>query len=177
VTTEFTEAFEQANATLDAAVAVGKPVLWFWPNVDAGSDATSKALRMFRERESRKPFHFFKNMLPEDFLRLIVNSSCLVGNSSVGIRESTFLGVPVVNIGSRQSGRERGPNVIDVPHDTILIREAIERQFRHGRFPRCTIYGSGDAGRKIADLSATMALPIEKKDFLAPRDAAVGLAS
>ena len=167
VTTEHTEAQDQANRTLQAAADLSKPVFWFWPNVDAGSDGTSKALRVFRERQPDRPFHFFKNMLPNDFLRLIVNSACLVGNSSVGIREGAFLGVPVVNIGTRQNGRERGPNVIDVPHEVEAIRAATLHQIRHGRYPACHIYGDGTAGRRIAALAATIDLPTDKKDFLA----------
>ena len=167
VTTEHTEAQYQANRTLQAVVDLNKPIFWFWPNVDAGSDGTSKALRVFRERQPGRPFHFFKNMLPNDFLRLIVNSACLIGNSSVGIREGAFLGVPVVNIGTRQNGRERGPNVIDVPHDVEAIRAAASRQIRHGRYPTSHIYGDGTAGRRIAALAATIDLPTDKKDFLA----------
>ena len=47
------------------------PVLWFWPNVDAGSDGTSKGIRVFREREKPDNLHLFRNMFPEDFLRLL----------------------------------------------------------------------------------------------------------
>ncbi len=84
------------------------PVLWFWPNVDAGSDGTSKGIRVFREREKPDNLHLFRNMFPEDFLRLLVHSTAIVGNSSVAIRECSFLGVPAVNVGTRQQGRERG---------------------------------------------------------------------
>ena len=170
VTTEHTEARNQANQTLEAVGELGKPVLWFWPNVDAGSDGTSKALRLFRERKPDRPVHLFKNMQPADFLRLIANSSCLIGNSSVGIREGAFLGVPVVNIGTRQQGRERGPNVVDVAYDVGAIRDAAQEQIRHGRYPACEIYGDGTAGRRIADVAATIELRIEKKDFLVPPD-------
>ena len=170
VTTEHTEARKQANQTLQAVGDLDKPIFWFWPNVDAGSDGTSKALRMFRERRPDRPFHFFKNMQPADFLRLIVNSRCLVGNSSVGIREGAFLGVPVVNIGTRQHGRERGPNVVDVPYDVEAIRDATRRQVQHGRYPACHIYGDGTAGQRIADIAASIELRVEKKDFLVPSD-------
>lgn len=176
VTTEFEDAFNQANATLDAVRDLGKPVLWFWPNVDAGSDATSKAIRMFHERQGELPFHFFKNMLPHDFLRLIVNSSCLVGNSSVGVRESAFLGVPVVNIGTRQNGRERGPNVMDVEHNSEAIRTAVKKQIDHGKYPSSHIYGDGEAGSRIANLSASMPLTIDKPDLVSlPNALAKGL--
>ena len=174
VTTEHAEAQDQANRTLQAVAGLGKPVFWFWPNVDTGSDGTSKALRVFRERQPGQPFHFFKNMLPNDFLRLIVNGACLIGNSSVGIRECAFLGAPVVNIGTRQNGRERGPNVIDVPYEVEAIRTAALRQIQHGRYPASHIYGNGTAGRRIAALTATIDLPTGKKDFLAVPDVKTG---
>jgi UDP-N-acetylglucosamine 2-epimerase len=141
----------------------GLPAFWFWPNVDAGSDGTSKGLRVFRERHPDAPIHFFRNMQSEDFLRLLYNCRCLVGNSSAGIREGSFLGVPVVNIGTRQGGRQRGPNVADVGYDTAAIQQAIGLQVAHGRYPAEAIYGDGQAGQRIAGLLATCALPIEKR--------------
>jgi len=163
VTTEYQLARDHVNETLHAVHESGVPALWFWPNVDAGSDGTSQALRAFRENVSPRNIHFFKNMEPTDFLRLIYNSSCLVGNSSVGIRESSFLGIPVVNIGSRQAGRERGLNVIDVGYGRAEIGGAMARQVASGRYATDTVYGDGDAGRRIADLLAEVPLRIEKR--------------
>ena len=109
VTTEYEEARKQVDETLYAVKDSGLPVLWFWPNVDAGSDGTSKGIRVFREKEKPANFHFFRNMLPEDFLRLLCGSTAIVGNSSVAIRECSFLGVPAVNIGTRQHGTRARP--------------------------------------------------------------------
>ena len=162
VTTEYLESRAQIEETLEAVVGLGIPVLWFWPNVDAGSDGVSKGIRAYREHHPGLPVHFFKNMIPGDFLRLLLHSRCLVGNSSVGIRECSYLGVPVVNIGSRQRGRERGRNVIDVPYDRIEIRRAIQQHLGGARPARDHIYGDGKAGQRIADLLATISLPIDK---------------
>jgi len=163
VTTEYQQARDHVNETLHAVHASGLPTLWFWRNVDAGSDGTSQALRAFRENVAPKNIRFFKNMEPTDFLRLIYNAGCLVGNSSVGIRESSFLGVPVVNIGSRQGGRERGQNVMDVGYSRAEIGEAMTRQVTHGRYAADNVYGDGDAGQRIADLLAEVPLRIEKR--------------
>lgn len=163
VTTEFALARAQAEATLQAVHATGLPTLWFWPNVDAGSDGTSNAIRSFRERVQPTTLHFFKNFSPDDFLRLLANASTLVGNSSAGIRECAFLGVPTVNIGTRQGGRERASNVIDVDHDDAAIGAAIARQLAHGQYPRDELYGDGRAGARIAELLATVPLRIEKR--------------
>lgn len=163
VTTEYEEARRHVEETLWAVVGQPLPALWFWPNVDAGSDGTSKGIRAFRELHSPANLHFFKNVAPNDFLRLLVNSRAIVGNSSVAIRECSFLGVPAVNIGSRQGGRERGRNVVDVDYDRIAIQEALRHQTAVGRYPRDEIYGDGAAGQRIADHLARAPLTISKR--------------
>ena len=163
VTTEYDMARKHIEETLFAIRDIGLPTLWFWPNVDAGSDGTSKGIRSFRENHTCPNIRYYKNMLPEDFLRLIYNSKCVVGNSSVAIRECSFLGVPTVNIGSRQSGRERGRNVIDVDYDRREIMQAIERHLAHGKTGVDYLYGDGKSGARIADLLATVPLSVEKR--------------
>jgi UDP-hydrolysing UDP-N-acetyl-D-glucosamine 2-epimerase len=163
VTTEYELAQEHATETLWAVKEAGLPALWFWPNVDAGSDGTSKAIRRFREQEKPDSIHFFKNMQPEDFLRLLVNGRGIVGNSSVALRECSFMGVPAINIGTRQAGRDRGRNVVDVGYDRKAIGEAIRQQLRDGAAPRETLYGDGTAGVRIADVLARAPLSVEKR--------------
>ena len=163
VTTEYEEARRQVEETLHAVHPMGLPVLWFWPNVDAGSDGTSKGIRVFREREKPDNLHLFRNMFPEDFLRLLVHSTAIVGNSSVAIRECSFLGVPAVNVGTRQQGRERGANVIDVEHERTAIAGAIRDHVGRRRPKADHLYGDGDAGQRIADCLATAPLTIEKR--------------
>ena len=163
VTTEYEEARHQVEETLYAVKDFGLPVLWFWPNVDAGSDGTSKGIRVFREKENPRNFHLFRNMFPEDFLRLLCGSTAIVGNSSVAIRECSYLGVPAVNIGTRQMGRERGHNVIDVGHDRKEIGDAIATHLKRGKAKRDLLYGDGKAGVRIADCLAQAELTIEKR--------------
>jgi UDP-hydrolysing UDP-N-acetyl-D-glucosamine 2-epimerase len=163
VTTEFADARRQVEETLHAVADSGIPVLWFWPNVDAGSDDTSKGIRAFRETRPLDNVHFFKNFPPEDFLRLLRNSRGIVGNSSVAIRECAFMGVPAVNIGTRQSGRDRGGNVVDVDYDRHAILAAIRGQFEAGRLLSDPLYGIGDAGQRIAEIIATTPLSYAKR--------------
>lgn len=162
VTTEYTDSREHIEQTLEAIAELKLPTLWFWPNVDAGADGTSKGIRSFREFNDASNIHFFKNMEPSDFLRLLKNSSCLIGNSSVGIRECAYLGVPVVNIGSRQVGRERGSNVIDTDYNKDYIKAAITQQLEHGHYTPDALYGDGKAGERIAELLATQPLSFHK---------------
>lgn len=163
VTTEYDQARAQIEETLYAVKEIGLPAFWFWPNVDAGSDGTSKGIRMFREIEKTSNIHFFRNTESEDFLRLVYNSRCIVGNSSVGIRETSFLGVPSVNIGTREAGRERGSNVLDVDYDRVQIKEAVEKQLSNGRYPSDPLYGRGNAGLQIADILANVSPRSEKR--------------
>lgn len=162
VTTEYHQSRSHVEQTLEAMRHVGKPVLWFWPNVDAGADGTSNGIRSFRERSPDNPFHFFKNMEPSDFLRLLYNSDALVGNSSVGIRECAFLGVPVVNIGVRQNRRDRGNNVIDVNYDAEQIKKALDHFAQNGRPQPSEVYGGGNAGEKIAEVLNMVDLKFHK---------------
>ncbi len=163
VTTEYEMARNHVTETLHAVHDSKIPTLWFWPNVDAGSDGTSSGIRAFREADHPANIRFFKNMAPTDFLRLLYNSKCLIGNSSVGIRECSYLGVPVLNIGGRQAGRERGKNVLDVGHCRKEIAEGIKTQTSNGRFTNDTLYGDGKAGQRIADYLFEAPLTIEKR--------------
>ncbi len=163
VTTEHAAARHHVQETLQAVADVGLPTLWFWPNPDAGSDGTSRGIRAFREEKRSRNVHFFKNMAPADFLRVVYHSSCLLGNSSAGIRECSFLGVPVVNIGTRQAGRDRGANVIDVDYDAAAIVAAVRAQLESGSYPSDRLYGSGNAGERIAEALATIEPRIAKR--------------
>ncbi len=163
VTTEYTDALHQIRETLSAVTTLDTPTFWFWPNVDAGSDRVSKGIRHFRETNRAAPIYFFKNMTPEDFLSLLIGARCLVGNSSVGIRECAYLGVPVVNIGSRQAGRDRGANVIDIGYEREGIVETVKRHLANGRYPSEPLYGDGAAGTRIATLLADAPLTVKKK--------------
>tara|TARA_B100000315_G_C14520003_1_gene561078 strand:- start:158 stop:1318 length:1161 start_codon:yes stop_codon:yes gene_type:complete len=163
VTTEFQMARKQIEESLFALNDLGFPVLWFWPNLDAGADGTSKGIRAFRENIKPLNMHFFKNIDGCDFLRLLYSSKCIVGNSSVGIRECAYLGVPAVNIGSRQLGRDRGGNVMDVGYGRQEIKASVEKCINGGKFPRSIIYGNGNAGIRIAEILATCELRIDKK--------------
>jgi UDP-hydrolysing UDP-N-acetyl-D-glucosamine 2-epimerase len=163
VTTEFKESRFQINETLKAVKALNLPTFFFWPNVDAGADGTSNGIRTFREMEKTENIHFFKNMEPKDFLRLLYNSKCLIGNSSVGVRECAYLGVPVVNIGTRQNGRERGKNIVDVNYNFSEILEAAKIQVSHGPFEPDLLYGNGNSGTQIAELLYSINPTISKK--------------
>lgn len=163
VTTEHLEARAQIEETLAAVTESRLPALWLWPNVDAGSGLLARGLRVERERGKLDNIHFFKNLPPEEFLRVLMGSRGIVGNSSVAIRECAYLGVPAVNIGTRQSGRDRGGNVTDVDYDRAQILDAIRVGAAIGRFPSDELYGDGRAGERVADILARAPLETVKR--------------
>lgn len=170
VTTEFGRGFEQINETLTAVHELRMQAVWLWPNVDAGSDDVAKGLRLYRERHPGSPVHFFRHFSVEDYARLMNNAACLVGNSSSALREGCYVGVPAVNIGSRQQGRERGPNVVDVGYDSSQIEAAVRDQIEHGRYASSDLYGAGDAGSQIGCLLASEDITIQKQLAYEPND-------
>jgi len=152
VTTSYGEGYKQVNETLEALKyfkEIQKIVLW--PNIDAGSDSVSKAIRVFRENNNNEPFHYYINFSPEDYARVLNNCICCVGNSSSFIREGSFLGVPAVIVGDRQIGREHGENVIFANYEKNIIIEKLLIQVNKQKYQRSFVFGNGDAGEKIAN--------------------------
>ena len=138
----------------------------FWPNSDAGTNDISKAIRVYRENGKLKnqKIRFVTDLLPEDFIALLKRAVCFVGNSSSGIKECSYLGVPVVNIGSRQNGRLRAKNVVDVSDGNARIIEgAIRKQLAHGPYASSKIYWKPRTAQKIARALCTMKLYTQKK--------------
>lgn len=164
VTTEFGKAKEQILNTLEAVEKTEIPSIVLWPNADAGSDDIAKSIRSWREKGKGRRMYFFKNLPIQTYIHLMKTTSCLVGNSSSGIREGAFIGTPVVNIGTRQSGRERGTNVLDVTSESDEIFQAIQKQLTHGRHKQNTLYGNGESGKKIAEVLANIdTLNVQKR--------------
>ncbi|MBO8244214.1 UDP-N-acetylglucosamine 2-epimerase (hydrolyzing) [Prochlorococcus marinus XMU1411] len=150
VTTEYGEGKDQIEATLKAIKRLDMQAIILWPNADAGSDDIAKGIRKWRERGFDSKMHFFKNLPVDTYIKLMQMTSCLVGNSSSGIREGAFIGTPVVNIGSRQSNRERGKNVLDVKSNVDDIFNGIKKQIQKGKYEMEDIYGNGTAGEQMA---------------------------
>jgi len=163
VTTEYANNLKHINETIEAISTLRLGTIWIWPNMDAGSDGISKGIRMFRERKDVNDIHFFKSLPIELFAPLMKNCACIIGNSSSGVREAAFLGVPSVNIGSRQSGRERGKNVVDVASNGREITDAILAQINVGAYQPDFLYGDGNSGSKIVNILKHYNYSIQKK--------------
>lgn len=163
VTSEIGSNRAHIEETLQAVHGLGIPTIWFWPNVDAGTDEISKGIRVFREKFDPRNIRFVKYLPAEKFIALLNGSACLVGNSSAGIKECSYLGVPTVNIGTRQAGRLRGPNVRDVSYDRTAIAAAIVKQLEHGKYEPSHIYYQPGATKRLAEILATIDLYTQKK--------------
>jgi UDP-hydrolysing UDP-N-acetyl-D-glucosamine 2-epimerase len=163
VTTEYGDGLHHIRETLAAVSKVGLPAIVLWPNPDAGSEDIASGIRSFREYHDDLEMHFFKNLPSDIYLHLMKRTACLIGNSSSGIREGAFIGTPVVNIGTRQTGRQRGANVIDVDYVSDDIADAVNRQIEHGPYTSEPIYGDGKAGARIAEVLATASWQIQKR--------------
>lgn len=146
--------------TLDAVSAFPGNAVAIYPNGDPGSQDMVRTLRRFA---ARHPITVNRS-LPEDrFLDLLSAASVLIGNSSSGIIEAPSFGVPVVNIGDRQEGRERAGNVIDVPYDAGQIRRAIAKALSDSAFrkrvaSRTTPWGDGHATGRIVRILKSVPL-------------------
>lgn len=162
VTTEYEENLLHVNETIKALNELKMPTVWIMPNMDAGSDGINKAIRKYRESPESRRTHFFKSLPIECYGPLMSNAACILGNSSSGIRESAYLGTPSVNIGTRQNGRQRGRNVIDVGYDAAQIVDAVRRQLKAGAYEPDSLYGDGYAAEKIVQVLKTAPLRVQK---------------
>jgi len=163
VTTEFGNGPMQIRETLAAVTTLGIQTVWLWPNIDAGSDQISKELRKYRETKQDIRIHFYKNFEAHDYYRLLKGAKCFVGNSSSAIREGAHLGLPAVNIGTRQQNREHGKNIVSADYCRWQILNGIRRQIRHGPYRPEKIYGKGNAGKMIANVLAKTNPVLQKK--------------
>jgi UDP-hydrolysing UDP-N-acetyl-D-glucosamine 2-epimerase len=154
VTTEYGEAWAQAETLIEAVKRLHMPTAWLWPNADAGGEAISGAIRRWREREHPDYVCMVKNLPPVEYARLLNHCACLIGNTSSGIKEGAFMGVPYTLIGSRQKGRETGGNVVHVGWSAEQIVGVTKWHVEQGKLPRDLRFGDGTAGRQIARILA-----------------------
>lgn len=156
VTTENTSSLRQIQITLQAIKGLGVQTVALLPNNDAGHATIIKSMR-------RSGLKWYPSLPTETFINLYRNVWALVGNSSSGIHETPTLKIPAVNIGTRQQGRERAANVIDVPHDKLKIQRAIRKalfdtHFRTKLKRMNNPYGNGHSAKKIVRLLRDVSL-------------------
>lgn len=151
VTTAYGGEQRQIEEVLAALGALRMQTVLMWPNIDAGSDHISKAIRVFRDRHAPGWLRTLTNLTPEDYLKVLANAACAVGNSSSFVRDAGYFGTPVVLVGDRQEGREVDVHVTAVEPEAAKLVPAIHAQLRHGRYAPSTLYGDGWTSERIAE--------------------------
>ena len=152
--TEAEDAANQIRQTLNAIVELGYQTIVIYPNADAGGRRMIEAIKEYEGYPFIKTF----NSIPhEEYLSLMKLASLMVGNSSSGIIEAPSFGLPVVNVGTRQVGRQRSENIIDVGYNKEQIKKVINKALFDEKFKQKarnsqSIYGDGKAGKRIADI-------------------------
>jgi len=152
VVAEYEKADEQMRITLKAVVKFRHQTIVIYPNADAGG---RRMIKVINEYENRFPFlHSYENLSREAFLGLMAVSTVMIGNSSCGLTEAPSFKLPAINIGTRQRGRLRAKNVIDVDYDVseivAAIKKALSREFTM-KIKDCeNPYGDGKTGLRIA---------------------------
>lgn len=167
VTTRYLENRLEMEELIAAVEELPVQKLFLTPNIDAGSDGVSAALRVYRDRKPSGAA-FYKYFQPRDFYKIFQHASALVGNSSSFIREGAFLGIPAVIVGDRQQGRERGKNALEVLPKRDAVMAAVKKQMAHGRFSRDLLFGDGAASEKIVRIIAGTDLdkvPVQKRFY------------
>jgi UDP-hydrolysing UDP-N-acetyl-D-glucosamine 2-epimerase len=162
-TTEFGGERAQMEALLAALDRLQTQTLLLWPNIDAGSDHISKAIRVFRERRNPGWLRTLTNLTPEKYLKVLANTACALGNSSSFVRDAGYFGTPVVLVGHRQEGREHDVHVTPTDPLAERIEAAARAHLAHGRYEPSTLYGDGHVAERIAAGVASLAPYVQKR--------------
>ncbi len=171
VTTEYSILSNTIQPTIEALELISGnyegQFVYLLPNADPGSSLYKQTFSNSIKRTSLFSSKLvpISNISPELYGCLLYNSDMIIGNSSSGIREASFLGIPSINIGNRQMNRQRSNNVLDVDYDSTEISRAFFKQLEHQRYSPSDLYGSGDAGFKIAKFLANKELPPLQKQL------------
>lgn len=162
-TTQYGSEKEEMHQLLLALEELQMPTVLLWPNIDAGADHISKTIRLFRDQHAPGWLRTLTNLTPENYLGVLANAACAVGNSSSFVRDASFFGTPVVLVGTRQDGREADAHVTRVPSVAAEIAEAAMAQLRHGRYAPSTLYGDGRVAERIAEVVANLKAYTQKR--------------
>jgi GDP/UDP-N,N'-diacetylbacillosamine 2-epimerase (hydrolysing) len=147
---------QQMENVIHAVYKLGLQALCLMPNADSGNSRIRDVILAACERF--RGFRAVTHLERSDYLSLIATADVLVGNSSSGIIEAASFGTPVVNVGDRQSGRQRNGNTVDCSTDTTAIEASIARALAMQRDGRSNIYGDGLTDRRITALLAGLHL-------------------
>lgn len=157
VITEYEQCSQQMRETMETIKALGQQTIVIYPNADAGGRSMIDVIRQY---ESLPIVQIYKSLPYETYLGLLNTVDVLIGNSSSGIIESPSFKLPVVNIGTRQNGREQSTNIISCMYSRVAIKKAIlnalSKSFK-SRIKKCkNVYGDGKAGERVINILSMM---------------------
>ncbi|MEZ4858021.1 MAG: UDP-N-acetylglucosamine 2-epimerase [Flavobacteriaceae bacterium] len=143
VTTEITKMEEYAHEFVSALLQSSLNYVVIYPNNDLGSKAI---LHAYKRLEGNPKFRIFPSLRFEYFLTLLKHAELIIGNSSAGIREAPYYGIPTINIGTRQQNRSLHEHIVNVPYETTTIVNAI--QHIEKKVPKSPpSFGSGNSSK------------------------------
>jgi UDP-N-acetylglucosamine 2-epimerase (non-hydrolysing)/GDP/UDP-N,N'-diacetylbacillosamine 2-epimerase (hydrolysing) len=154
VTNDLSEGKKGIALILKEVLDSGINVLVTYPNTDTGSEEIVSTIEKYRNSN-------LVTILPDmgqvAYFSAMKHAKFLIGNSSSGIIESPYFGLPTINVGSRQELREKSSNVIDVRVDSFEIRQAINRALLNSDFIQQSLtclrpYGEGDTAIKTIEV-------------------------
>lgn len=148
VTTEATEMKKYADAFAEALLQDDRNYIVIYPNNDLGSRYILDAYRLF---EDQQRFRVFPSLRFEYFLVLLHNARFIIGNSSAGIREAPYYGIPVINIGTRQQNRSLHADIVNVGYTAAEISKALLGIGTHKVRQASADFGQGDSTRLFLD--------------------------
>lgn len=149
VTTELSEMDEYAEAYVKALEQSRQNYVVIYPNNDAGSELIlSKLMRL----EGNERFRIFPSVRFEFFLVLLEHAQFIAGNSSAGIREAPFYGVPTVNVGTRQNARTENEEIIHTGYSTKEILAGIEQALHTAIAPNNLMFGEGNSAEQFNEI-------------------------
>lgn len=163
VSAEIDQAPQQMALTLDGVLAMNLPSVVLYPNADAGGRSM---ITLIDEYAGHPLLRVLPHVERRVFLSMMAEAALMIGNSSSGIIEALSFDLPVVNVGTRQLGRLRGPNVLDVPHDLSAITAALHKALSDAAFlalvrEAVNPYGDGHAAERI--VAALAATPMDRR--------------
>ena len=140
VTTEAVQMETYAKAFVDALLNDSRNFIVVFPNNDLGS---SKILNAYERLKNNSRFRVFPSLRFEYFLVLLKNSLFIIGNSSAGVREAPYYGLPIINIGSRQQNRSMQADIINVSYEVTAITDGLNRIASHEVTAPRSDFGTG----------------------------------
>lgn len=141
VTTEYEKIREISKNLVDAILDTSSNFIVIYPNNDLGSEFI---LKEYKRLNGKANIKIFPSIRFEFFLTLLKNAEFILGNSSAGIREAPYYGLPTVNIGSRQYGRSSNIEIIDCNYSFNSIKKAIKKTKKH-KLKKQNLFGDGSS--------------------------------